>query len=419
MLCYYFRATLFSHIIAHILRALRVERSGATELDNDMQAAKLLQKKGEAYLFKNEFVEAKATFESAIQILKRISGALDSMLLASLMCCLGVTFYQLSNFTHAKLLYNECMRIQLELAGDDESCIVHSLCLLGRLHQRVNEPQRALERYLSALQRCKTVKTIDYRVIVHLLQVIGEVYEEETINLQEMSLKCTCNWSNTVIAIPANLTCIFTIFCLHIGYSKEIDLIHSKLELEEIQAIRMLVNAHYHSGMLLKKMLEIERSIDQFERALKATKKCYGERSLQEATITDQLGMLHVSKSDYVFAKMYYSSAYSAYETAVGRDDLTTSDCAFRLGIVLEALESDLALDFYKESLRVRRLHVSDDDERVAETLFHIARLYLKRDDHQYAVTCLEEVRILFPSLVLVHQQLTFHSTPWFAVIGN
>ncbi len=188
-----------------------MKTSETTGLENDMQAAELLQKKGEAYLFKNEFVKAKTTFDSAIQILKRISGTMDSMSLASLMCCLGVAFYQLSDFAHAKLLFKECMRIQLELAGDDESCIVYLLCWLGRLHQRVNEPQRALELYLSALQRCKTVKTIDYRVVVHLLQVIGEVYEEETINLPEMSLKCTCNWSNTVIAIPANLTSIFTI----------------------------------------------------------------------------------------------------------------------------------------------------------------------------------------------------------------
>ncbi len=189
--------------------------------------------------------------------------------------------------------------------------------------------------------------------------------------------------------------------------------------MDEIQTTRMLANAHYQSGMLLKKMLEIERSVDQFERALEATKKCYGEKSIQEATIADNLGMIHVSKSDYVLAKKYYSSAYSAYETAIGRDDLKTSDCAFRLGIVLEALESDLALDFYKESLRVRRLHIDDDDERVADTLFYIARLYLKRDDHQYAATCLEEVRILFLSLVLVHQQLTLHAIPWFAVAGN
>lgn len=162
--------------------------------------------------------------------------------------------------------------------------------------------------------------------------------------------------------------------------------------MEELQTRRMLADAHYHSGMLLKKLLETERSIEQLEKALEATKTCYGESSIQEATVADNLGMLHASKSDFVLAKKYYSSAYSAYEIAVGREDLRTSDCAFRLGSVLEALASNLALDFYKESLRVRRLHVAVGDERVAETLFYIARLLHMRDAHQDALACLEEV---------------------------
>lgn len=184
-----------------------------------------------------------------------------------------------------------------------------------------------------------------------------------------------------------------SISCPRIGYNKEIEVINSKLAMEETQTARMLVDAHYNSGMLLKKLLETERSIEQFEKALEATTKCYGERSIQEASITDNLGMLHASKSDYHLAKKYYSSAYSAYEIASGRDDLATSDCAFRLGMVLETLESKLALDFYKESLRVRRLQKVDDDERSADTLFYMARIFHKQDAHENAVTHLEEVR--------------------------
>lgn len=189
---------------------------------------------------------------------------------------------------------------------------------------------------------------------------------------------------------------ISSISCPRVGYAKEIELIYSKLAFEETQTTRMMVDAHYNSGMLLKKLLETERSIEQFEKALEAAKKCYGERSIQVATITDNLGMLHASKLDYHLAKKYYSSAYTAYETASGRDDLATSDCAFRLGMVLETLESKLALDFYKESLRVRRLHIVDDDERAAETLFYMARIFHERDAQENAVTYLEEVRIKF-----------------------
>ena len=178
----------------HYVRALRVKRSDASKLEDDVQVAELLQKKGEAYMFKNEFNKAKATFDSSIQIEKRLFGMKDSLSLASFTCCLGAAYYHLDDLAHAKLLFQEGMRMNSQLAGSDESSIIYSLCWLGRLHRRMNEPQEALERYLSALQRCKKILSIDYRVVVHLLHVIGEVYEEETVNLQQMSLKCTCSW---------------------------------------------------------------------------------------------------------------------------------------------------------------------------------------------------------------------------------
>ena len=152
-------------------------------------------------MFKNEFKKAKATFDSSIQIEKRLFGMKDSLSLASFTCCLGAAYYHLDDFAHSKLLFQEGMRINSQLARSDESCIVYSLCWLGRLHRRMNEPQKALERYLSALQRCKKILSIDYRVVVHLLHVIGEVYEEETVNLQQMSLMCTCSWFSYYFSI--------------------------------------------------------------------------------------------------------------------------------------------------------------------------------------------------------------------------
>lgn len=173
-----------------------MKRSDVSDQKDDLEVAELLKKKGEAYLFKNDFGKAKTTFDSAIQIQKRISGMNDSLSLASFTQCLGVSYYYLNDFAHAKLLFQECMRIQLNLAGDDESCIIQSLLWLGRQHQGVNELRESLEQYLSALQRCKQNKSvIDYRVVVLLLHVIGELYEEESINLQDMALKCRCSLS--------------------------------------------------------------------------------------------------------------------------------------------------------------------------------------------------------------------------------
>ena len=184
----------------------------------------------------------------------------------------------------------------------------------------------------------------------------------------------------------------FLIFLAHnVGYNEEINLIHSKLDAEEMQTTRMLVNAHIDPGILFKERGDTERSIEHLETALKLTKKCDGESSFREGEIADHLGMLYASRSDFASAKLHYSTAYSVYEKTIGRDDLTTSDCAFRLGGVLEALQSNLASDLYKESLRVHRLNMAEDNERVGDILCCLARLFLGSESHQDAVGCFEE----------------------------
>ena len=175
------------------------------------------------------------------------------------------------------------------------------------------------------------------------------------------------------------------------GYNEEINLIHSKLHVELVQTTRMLAESHFSPGMLHKKRGETEKAIEHLEKALELTNQC-SKTSIRIATITDHLGMLHASREEFAVAKKYYSSAYSLYEQSVGRDDLTTSDCAFRLGKVLEAMESDLALDFFKESLRVHRLNMAEDDGRTGEILLCMGRVFLQREAHQDAVKCFEEV---------------------------
>ena len=176
------------------------------------------------------------------------------------------------------------------------------------------------------------------------------------------------------------------------GYNEEISLIHSKLDVEAMQTISMLADAHFKSGMLNKRRGDVDKSIEHLEKALEFTKQCNGEKHIKVASITDNLGMLYASRKEFAVAKQHYSSAYGIYEKSVGKDDLKTSDCAFRLGEVLEALESNLALDFYKESLRVHRLNMAEDDARTGDILFCSGRVFLNGGDQQDAVKCFEEV---------------------------
>ena len=107
--------------------------------------------------------------------------------------CLGVAYHYLKDFSHAKVLFQECMRIQVSQAGENDVRVVCTLCWIGRCAESTKEPAKALEHYLSALQICKKEKTsIDYRIVALLLHSIGRLYEDDKVNLEDMALKCKC-----------------------------------------------------------------------------------------------------------------------------------------------------------------------------------------------------------------------------------
>jgi len=181
-----------SHIHVIFFRALRVKRS---IVEDDFEVASLLHKKGAAYLYKKDYVRAKTTFGSAMQITRKISGA-KSILAASHVYYLGVVYYYLNDFASAKSLFQQCTRIHVELAKkNNASLLFGSLTWIGRVYEKINEPQKALERYLFALQVYKKKKkknsaTTDYKFVATLLNAMGKVYEHAELNLPEMSLKC-------------------------------------------------------------------------------------------------------------------------------------------------------------------------------------------------------------------------------------
>jgi hypothetical protein len=101
----------------------------------------------------------------------------------------------------------------------------------------------------------------------------------------------------------------FSVINLHdIGYNAQINLINSKLDVEEIQTIRMLVNAHLVPGVLYKERGNTERSIHHLKIALELTKKCDHDESLRKGETSDHFGMLYGSQLDFASAKLHYST---------------------------------------------------------------------------------------------------------------
>ena len=142
------------------------------------------------HLYKSEFSRAKSTFDASLQICENLLGK-DSNAYASSLYCLGVTYHCLKEYSHSIISFQECIRIGTKVPRESKFLIAQSLCWLGRNHQCLNESSKALEKYLSSLQQCKLNKqNVDYRIVVMLLHTIGQIYEGEKVNQQDMAMKC-------------------------------------------------------------------------------------------------------------------------------------------------------------------------------------------------------------------------------------
>ena len=170
-------------------------------------------------------------------------------------------------------------------------------------------------------------------------------------------------------------------------------MIQTKLDTNDIEMARCLALAHYKAGLLCKTKGNLNDSIEHLEQGLSSIKQLEDDsHSSTEAMIADTLGVLFMLKEDFDTAKQYFSNSYSLFEKSLGKDHETTADCAFRLAECLEHVGSNLALDFYEESLRVRRLHITEDDEMVGVLLYSIGRVHFCNNAFVDAITSFDEV---------------------------
>ena len=146
--------------------------------------------KGIAHLYKKEVARAKKTFDEALQIRRKIPST-SSMQEASSTYCLGASYYYSNDYSHALLLFQECLKVYIKESGEESPIVAQTLYWTGKQYAKLSKPGKALEFLLSALRILKKDKaTTDYSVVVSLLHSIGLVYEQDAVSSPEMALKC-------------------------------------------------------------------------------------------------------------------------------------------------------------------------------------------------------------------------------------
>ncbi len=354
--------------------ALKVMQQISENKNVDLEIAKLLHRRGEIYIFREEYNEAQKCLMRCLSLYKKIYGE-DSTEVAMAMFSLGISYSKLNEHQHSMLLFTESLKKLKIKASRRDIRIGHILHWLGRGHQELLQYNQALSRYLAALRVYKhNTSIVDPAVVVHTLHFIGDVYFEK--DKYDLSLKC---------------------------YNEEIKLIETKLNDGRLSPADAMVCV----GDIYAKKEQFEDALNNFQNSIECISNCDEKQKLKYAHTLSKIGTMYSKCEKYDDAVNAFQEAHETFEMILDSDDIQIAAVAFKLGRVLdEASKYDDAKKFYDESLRIRKLNLGSNVEDVAEVLFFLGKNYRERMEFNESINSLQSVSFLSLSFCLDRQRI-------------
>lgn len=339
--------------------ALRVYRNRAKAGDVDEgEICQILQKKGTIHLFRKEYQKGKSCFESVIQRVKRLKEA-SFPSDASTIYCLGVAFHHLGVHKLAVVAFTKALRIWTTEGGETHINCGYAMYWIARQDAAMGRLQHALNGYRGALHVYKMNKQcLDYAVVTATLQLLGEAHSK--LGDSHMALK---------------------------SYNEAVRLIRRHLDEADETLIPVLINA----GKLYEASSEYSNALKSFQDAIRVMKLC-GRSDTTLCSTTEKIGELQGLLGENVDSKNTLTESYRLYESLLGQDNLVTAGAVYKLGKVLDKLNSyDAAVQCYRECFRVQKMKLGIDHKDVATTLVSIGTNSMQRRMYRDATVSLQQ----------------------------
>ncbi len=297
----------------------------------ESEICSLLEKKGVAHLFRNEFQRSKSCFESVIYRL--VKQKTDLTMMAQSTYCLGVAIHHLKVHKLSLLSFQKALCLWTEEFGENHVNCGLALHWMGRQELELSGFDRAVMLFRASLQNLKQNQNCGvHAVIIKTLELLGETYEK--LEDEESALHCYC---------------------------------------EAIRLCRWKMGDFYaymvpilcRGGDISNRQEDYERAVEFYNDAIQVMKEGGADNINEVLCITtEKLGEVYEKVGDYDRAKDGLSEAYRLFESVVGQENLATAGAVFKLGRVLDKQGShEAAMQCYRESLRVRKAKLTCDHE--------------------------------------------------------
>ena len=399
--------TNFHHSI-HLLMSYRKKEE--EEEESHVSVATVLNNIGRIHFLTSDYLEASVIFEQCLKLRRKQCNKFQAIGLGTVLCNLGLTYYELNRFDDSLSCYNEVLRIikmscQLSSSPRLQRFMFFAHKGIGNICFSKGDFQMAMVHFNQARIEChrhclgrdekiedKVVPTID---AASLLNQMGSssyrlhnlkaaiVYYDEAYKI-EMETLGPCH-RYTIIT----LTNLLHIFYEAGEYKKALEFFES---LDEAQLLQKTNEASESIGTIVSDMLasigyiqyqkrNYESSLKSYQEALRIRRQIDDsedgiQSSLEIASILHSIGNVWFHMCRYELAIEYFDESVRTKSKVLGDDyhyDVVTT--WYNIAITYVQLgENDIAHNIFERTLQQMELNSNDHDLIIA--LQHVAQVY-------------------------------------------
>jgi tetratricopeptide (TPR) repeat protein len=275
----------------------------------------------------------------------------------------GHRLMQAGEDARAQPLVERAIQLREEALGVDHLDVAAAINLLGLLHSRQGQVERAEFCYLHALKNVERALGKSHPSVATLLNNLGVLYAEQ--GLAEK-------------ARPV--------------HERALAIREAKLGKDDPQLAESLFNL----ATFYFKQGQYARAEPLYARALASRQAVLGENHPEVAELLNLLGILHFKQGQYARAEPLYARALTIWQATLGDSHPQVADALNNLGVLhVEQGQYARAEPLLTRALAIRQAALGENHPQVAEVLNLLGHLHTRQGQYARAEPLYERARAL------------------------
>jgi tetratricopeptide (TPR) repeat protein len=385
-----------SSVPSNVNKAIDQFRGALAMYEHDeKEAASILTNLGRAYFLKADYSRALAAYQKAYDIRQNAHDE-DTREFAAAMCNLAQAHHLCGDLENALTLYTKFLDLA-ESSNKYKADVPTISSCLADIHKQRNESAWAKHWYHKALSSARQIFGDTHIEVATGLFKLGQLHfqlEEYEESLASYTKGLTIQRALLPWNDPRILEALLNIARITSKVGNVVEAMASYCQIHSIQLATNGADSLEVAGTLSSMgLLQYEHknyasAYDLLLLALQIQQKHHGSNEHSDVAMTmSSIGLVLFHQRAHVLASRCFCESLRICRTLFGADHRDNAFLCYNLAtIALESGDEDVALEYYKEALRVELCDSRDNRQDIILTVQHVAIVHQRRGELDLAL---------------------------------